>query len=148
MATEAVAEEIMMDWLESEEGRDCSEEKATAKMDEILMRVGDKTGIYLCCDGAWQKRSLGKHTMNSTTGHNFGLGAYKLKICSLAVFSQHCRLHEYYEKQGKEVPPHRCSRNFSLEDSAKKMASRGDALAACYFEAILHEKSAHSACSK
>ena len=89
------------------------------------MLEGGKFGITVSADGAWQKRSLGKHTMNSTTGHNFAVGGHSNKIVGMQCYSQHCRVCEYAEKKGEEPKEHRCARNYDINLSAKSMKAFG-----------------------
>lgn len=57
MATETAADEYVVGWLESDEGRDASEELTLAKREDLLMRSSNgKVGLYMSADGAWQKR--------------------------------------------------------------------------------------------
>jgi hypothetical protein len=82
----------------------------------------------MSANGAWQKRTIGKGTFNSTTGHNFGVGGgYSNKIILLQVYSKHCRICELAEKNNNIVLPkeHRRPQNFDMNVSSKSMEPSG-----------------------
>jgi len=122
-------------WLNTAEGQAASEEEKTNKHNSILMMDSNKIGITIGADGAWQKRSIGRSSYNSTTGHNFGVGGCSNKIVSLQCFSKHCRHCEEAKKKGIDEPKtHRCPRNFDAARSAKSMEAQG-AIQHCTFVA-------------
>lgn len=119
------ADTLIEAWLETEECKAASSEEVDAKCDSILKKEGNKIGITLTSDGAWQKRVIGRSNFSSKTGHNFGVGAHSNKILSVQPYSQACRICEYAEKNGKAIRDHRCPRNFSTEQSSKSMEPAG-----------------------
>jgi len=112
-------------WLTTTD-QSTTEDDKTAKLNSLLMLEGDKVGITIGADGAWQKRAIGRSSHNSTTGHNFGVGGLSNRIVSLQVFSKHCRICEEAAKRDVVEPrSHRCPKNFDEGRSAKSMEAQG-----------------------
>ena len=80
-----------------------------------------KIGLTVGMDGAWQKRSIGKGTYNSKTGHNFAIGGYSKKIISIVAYSKHCFTCSRATKLGINPPIHRCAKNYDADRSSKAM---------------------------
>ena len=118
------ADKDLATWIESHPNATVAEK--TAQHNSLLMMNGDKIGITIGADGAWQKRAIGRSSYNSTTGHNFGVGGYSKKIVSLQCYSKHCRICEEASKKQLEEPrQHRCPKNFDPARSAKSMEAQG-----------------------
>jgi len=122
------AQEKYADWLLTNEGTNASsEQEKLMKMTEFLaVRMSQeglqKIGVTVGMDGAWQKRSIGRGSYNSKTGHNFFcVGGLTKKILSVVVYSKHCRTCEKAEGLQLEAPEHRCPRNYDVGRSSKAM---------------------------
>ena len=118
------ARDKYVEW-EKTNGATATQSDKVQQMRSFLNCVNGKVGIPISSDGAWQKRSLGKHSMNSSTGHNYAVGARSKKILNLVVYSQHCKLCYLADLAGKEPPVHRCGKNYEAEMSAKAMEGEG-----------------------
>jgi len=124
--TKQHAEIDLSNWVET--NPDATAADKEAKHNSLLMMEGDKIGITIGADGAWQKRAIGRSSYNSTTGHNFGVGGYSNKIVSLQCYSKHCQIcEEATKKQLEEPRQHRCPKNFDAARSAKSMEAQGAA---------------------
>jgi len=125
-ATRLQAQEQYAAWLLTNEGTNASEQEKLMKMTELLaMRMSQeglqKIGLTVGMDGAWQKRSIGRGSYNSKTGHNFCVGGLTKKILSVVVYSKHCRTCEKAEGLQVEALEHRCPRNYDAGRSSKAM---------------------------
>ena len=110
--------------MEQEGASATTEAQKVSKMRELLNFDNGKIGIPIASDGAWQKRSLGRHSMNSSTGHNYAVGGRSKKILNMVVYSQRCMQCYLADKNGKEPPPHRCGKNYEEALSAKAMEGK------------------------
>ena len=127
-ATKEAAQEAYQQWLSTtDEGRSAGAQDRANKLNELLRtQVGYhdnklKIGLTVGMDGAWQKRSIGRGTYNSKTGHNFAIGGYTKKIISIVAYSKHCFTCDRATKLGIDAPIHRCARNYDADRSSKAM---------------------------
>ena len=125
LTIQAVDDKIQVWTATTDAGNNATFEAIEAHRKALLFIDMNKIGITVSADGAWQKRSIGRGSYNSTTGHNFAVGGYSKKIVSSQCYSQHCRQCENAEKKETVVKNHHCPQNFDINMSSKSMEPVG-----------------------
>jgi hypothetical protein len=117
------AKELYGQWHATVQGRSSPQQEKVTKMQEYLHWSNNRIGVSIGSDGARHKRSLGRGTYNSNTGHNFAVGGLSKKIISTVVYSKKCTTCSNAAKKGVDAapPPHRCGKNFDIDSSSKSM---------------------------
>ncbi|KAI5645811.1 yqaJ-like viral recombinase domain-containing protein [Phthorimaea operculella] len=68
--------------------------------------------VPVCVDGGWPKRTYG-HNYNSASGMACIIGQETKKCLFLGIKNKYCFHCQHYEKKGKDIPPHKCFKNFT-----------------------------------
>jgi hypothetical protein len=120
-AVKATAKEQFNEWYFRGGGSTKPTDERVQRMRTLLKMQGDRVGIGVSMDGAWQRRAIGLGSGNSHSGHNMAVGCHTGKIINLVVYSKSCITCNRYKKKNLPRPQHRCPKNFDRRQSSKSM---------------------------